>query len=111
MRCISSLVCALVCLAFGCDSVTYQGRTLTSWTIDLEHAQDFKRRDALVALTAMAGDSEAGDTVRKAVPRVAELLDDANPGVQEYARDALVAFGAAGRDMLEGMMDRAKPNL
>ena len=68
MRCISFLVCALVCLAFGCDSVTYEGRTLTSWTIDLEHAQDFKRRDALVALTAMADDTEARDAVHKPLP-------------------------------------------
>ena len=39
------------------------------------------------------------------------MLEDANPGVQEYARDALAAMGSQAIPQLEPLLDRDEPAL
>ena len=80
-----SFVLALV----ACNEPTHQGRYLSSWIRDLDSSQDYKRRQACEAI------AEMGPAAAAAVPELIELLDDVNPGVQEFARDALATMGPA----------------
>lgn len=107
-----AIALAIVAASLGCDSVNVQGRPLSSWTRELDDDEPFKRRNALVALTALAREQEPDPPgLVRALPAIAALLDDPNPGLQAYARDALVAADGPGLDLLLRAMDAPKPSL
>jgi HEAT repeat protein len=99
-RCLSCLV-ALALLA--CNEPTHQGRYLSSWIRDLDSDQDYKRRQACEAI------AEIGPAAAAAVPELIELLDDVNPGVREFARDALAKMGPGAIPELQPLLEREEP--
>ncbi len=108
----AAIALAVVAALFGCDATEYQGRPLSSWLSELDDEHDYKRRNALLAVTGIAREGKPKPRAFiDALPKVAALLDDPNPGVQEYARDALVAVDGPARDLLFRAMDRPKANL
>ncbi len=99
---------AMILFALGaaaCDEPTYLNRTLSSWEYDLESDQDYKRRGACEAI------GEIGPVAAKAVPRMIELLDDKNPGVQEFCRVGLGKMGPAAIPLIEPLLARPEPHL
>lgn len=99
-------------LLMGCDSVRYQGRTLDSWAFDLDSTVAHERANALKALGAAAhGVSTVPVTVSRALPKMAKLLGDADPSVQEQARYSLMAVGAPARDVLEKALRQPQPTV
>lgn len=95
--------CVLVTGLAACNEPTHQGRYLSSWVRDLDSDQDYKRRQACEAI------AEIGPAAAAAVPELIALLDDVNPGVQEYARDALATMGPAAIPQLAPLLQREEP--
>lgn len=99
---------AFVWLAVGfnaCDntSPSYQGRSLSSWMRDLESDHDYSRRAACVAVAQM------GPEATKALPLVARLLEDLNPGVRAFAEDALAKMGPHAVTHLVPLLSHEQP--
>lgn len=107
------LILSLIAIAlFGCDQVRHNGRTVGSWLVDLDSKEDFKRRDALAAVSAVSAAAEEPiQEIDEVIPQIIELLDDTNPGVQEYARDALVSLGARAEPALREAAKSPKPHV
>ena len=97
-------VCFLLILAAaGCNEPMYQGRSLSSWMYDLDAEDDYKRRAAAEAMGGM------GEKAQKAIPKLVDLLEDTNPGVQAFAEDSLVKIGPSSIPALEEQLARPEP--
>jgi HEAT repeat protein len=97
------LFCFVSLALVACNEPTHQGRYLSSWIRDLDSSQDYKRRQACEAI------AEMGPAAAAAVPELIELLDDVNPGVQEFARDALANMGPGAIAELMPLLAREEP--
>lgn len=100
-----SLLFVLLWAVAACDDVSYGGRTLSSWKYDLDADDDYKRRAACEAL------AEIGPAGASAIPRLVELLEDTNEGVQVFAEVALSKMGPEAVAPLETVLSRPEPEL
>lgn len=74
----------------GCQQQRYFGFPLSSWIHDLNHEQDYKRRNACEAL------GKIGAPAAKAVEPMIGRLKDPNEGVQAFCAEGLGRIAAAG---------------
>jgi HEAT repeat protein len=89
----------------ACNDVRRKGRTLSSWTYDLEASEDHKRQGACEAIALFGADGAA------AVPRLITLLDDNNEGIQALCEVTLSRIGRPALPALEDTLDRPEPHV